>query len=148
MNANVGSWILSPAATEVEAQTVRWIAELIGFPTTGDGLLVSGGTLANIARFVAARTAAASWDIRVEGLAGRELVAYASSEAHTWIQKAADLCGLGTYAIRWIATNDALQMDVAALRRAIELDAAAGRRPFIVVGTAGSVSTGAVDPLG
>jgi aromatic-L-amino-acid/L-tryptophan decarboxylase len=148
LNANVGSWILSPAATEVEAQTVRWIAELIGFPTTGDGLLVSGGTLANIVCFVAARTAAASWDIRAEGLAGRELVAYASSEAHTWIQKAADLCGLGTNAIRWIATNDALQMDVAALRRAIELDAAAGRRPFIVVGTAGSVSTGAVDPLG
>jgi glutamate/tyrosine decarboxylase-like PLP-dependent enzyme len=72
---------------------------------------------------------------------------YASAETHTWIQKAADLGGLGTEAIRWIPTDDKLRMDVAALRRQIELDAAAGDVPCLVVGTAGSVSTGAVDPL-
>lgn len=150
LNPNVGSWTLSPAATEIEAQTVRWIAELIGFPADCGGLLVSGGNMANIVCFLAARAAAAPWDIRAKGVsgrAGRPLVAYASAEAHTWIQKAADLCGLGTEAISWIETRDTLQMDVAALRRAIDADVAAGRLPFLVVGTAGSVSTGAVDPL-
>ena len=150
LNANVGSWALSPAATEIEAQTVRWIAELIGVPADYGGLLVSGGNMANLVCFLAARAAAASWDIRAKGVAsdaGRPLVAYASTEAHTWIQKAADVSGLGTDAIRWIETDAALRMDVSALRRAIEDDMAAGRLPFLVAGTAGSVSTGAVDPL-
>jgi aromatic-L-amino-acid/L-tryptophan decarboxylase len=150
LNANVGSWSLAPAATEIEAQTVRWIAEMIGVSADCGGLLVSGGNMANIVCFLAARAAAAPWDVRAKGVNGgesRTLVAYASMEAHTWIQKAADVCGLGTAAIRWIDTDDALQMDVAALRRAIETDVAAGRLPFLVAGTAGSVSTGVVDPL-
>jgi aromatic-L-amino-acid decarboxylase len=148
LNANVGSWVLAPAATELEAQTVRWIAQLLGFPY-GDGLLVSGGNMANMVCLIAARAAAAHWDIRKAGVAAgpQPLVAYASQETHTWIQKAADICGLGTDAIRWIETAPDLRMDVAALRRAIETDAAAGRLPFLVVGTAGSVSTGVVDPL-
>ena len=119
------------------------------FPA-GGGLLVSGGNAANITCLVAARAAAAAWDIRAEGIAGgrgRELVVYASRETHTWIQKAADISGVGTNAIRWIDTNGALQMDVAALSTAIAADEAAGRVPMLVVGTAGSVSTGAVDPL-
>ncbi len=131
-------------------QTVRWIAELIGFPAGGDGLLVSGGNAANITCFVAARAAAATWDLRAEGVGGargRQLVAYASREAHTWIQKAADICGLGTNAIRWIDTNADLQMDTAALQRAIDADVASGHLPFLVAGTAGSVSTGVVDRL-
>ena len=150
LNPNVGSWILAPAATEVEAQTVRWIAELIGFPA-GDGILVTGGNMANIVCFLAARAAAAPWDVRAGGVArpdGGRLVVYASRETHTWIQKAADICGLGTDAIRWIDTTPELAMDVAALRRAIDADRAAGRIPLAVVGTAGSVSTGVVDPLG
>jgi len=150
LNANVGSFTLGPAATEIERQTVRWIAEFIGFPADGDGLLVSGGNAANITGFVAARAAAATWDIRAEGNTGadgRRLVVYASRETHTWIQKAADICGLGTNAIRWIDTHADLTMDVMALRRAIDADRAAGGLPFIVVGTAGSVSTGAIDPL-
>jgi glutamate/tyrosine decarboxylase-like PLP-dependent enzyme len=72
---------------------------------------------------------------------------YGSAETHTWIQKAADIGGLGTEAIRWIPTDASLRMDVAALRRQIDADAAAGDVPCLVVGTAGSVSTGAVDPL-
>jgi glutamate/tyrosine decarboxylase-like PLP-dependent enzyme len=149
LNQNVALWNLAPAATEIEAQTVRWIAELIGFPA-GGGLLVSGGNAANHVCMIAARAAAARWDVRSEGVSrenGRELVAYASRETHTWIQTAADMCGLGTNAIRWIETNAALQMDTTALRRAIDADLAAGRVPFFVVGTAGSVSTGVVDPL-
>ena len=148
LNANVGSWVLSPAATEVEAQTVRWIGQLIGFPA-GDGLLVTGGNAANIVCFVAARAAGAPWNVRDAGVGGgRELTVYASKETHTWIQKAADICGIGTNAIRWIETDADLRMDVAALERAIDADVAAGRVPFLVVGTAGSVSTGAIDPLG
>ena len=72
---------------------------------------------------------------------------YCSGETHTWIQKATDLGGFGTDSIRWIATDSKLRMDVSALRRQIEADAAAGDVPFLVVGMAGSVSTGAVDPL-
>ena len=150
VNPNVGAWTLSPAATEIESQTVRWIAALIGYPIDCGGLLVSGGNMANIVCFMAARAAKAGWDVRehgVAGSAGRRLRVYASVETHTWIQKAADLGGLGTSAIRWIPTDGRLRMDVAALRRQIEADAAAGDAPCMVVGTAGSVSTGAVDPL-
>ena len=150
VNPNVGAWTLSPAATEIESQTVRWIAELIGYPADCGGLLVSGGNMANFVCFLAARAAKAGWNVREHGVAGgsgRRLRVYASAETHTWIQKAADLGGLGTEAIRWIPTDDKLRMDVAALRRQIEADAAAGDVPCLVVGTAGSVSTGAVDPL-
>jgi aromatic-L-amino-acid/L-tryptophan decarboxylase len=150
VNANVGGWRLSPAATEIELQTVRWIAELIGYPPECGGLLVSGGNMANLVCFFAARAAKAPWNVREEGLlggAGRRLVVYGSAETHTWIQKAADLSGIGTASIRWIPTDADLRMDVAALRRQIDVDRADGCVPFMVVGTAGSVSTGAIDPL-
>jgi glutamate/tyrosine decarboxylase-like PLP-dependent enzyme len=91
----------------------------------------------------------ATWDVRQQGLrAGTQLVVYASRETHTWIQKAADLFGLGLDAIRWIDTDDQLRMNTAALERAIIADRESGHTPFIVIGTAGSVSTGAIDPLG
>jgi glutamate/tyrosine decarboxylase-like PLP-dependent enzyme len=150
VNPNVGAWILSPAATEIESQTVRWIAEIIGYPTGCGGLLVSGGNMANFVCFLAARAARATWDVREQGVredCGRRLRVYASSETHTWIQKAADLAGMGSASIRWIRTDSNLRMDVTELRRHIEADAAAGDVPCLVVGTAGSVSTGAVDPL-
>ena len=150
VNPNVGAWTLSPAATELESQTVRWIAEFISYPVNCGGLLVSGGNMANFVCFLAARAAKAGWDVREHGVSkdsGRRLRAYCSAETHTWIQKAADISGLGTTSIGWIATDEKLRMDVAALRRQIEADTAAGDVPFLVVGTAGSVSTGAVDPL-
>lgn len=150
VNANVGAWRLAPVATEIEAQTVRWIAELLGYPTNCGGLMVSGGNMANIVGLFAARAAAAGSAVRTEGVGASgmpRLRVYASAETHTWIQKAADLSGLGTDAIRWIATDDAQRMDTDALRAAVAADRAAGDRPMMVVGTAGSVSTGAVDPL-
>ena len=150
LNPNVGGWTLSPAATEIERETVRWIAELIGYPSETGGLLVSGGNMANLVCFFAARAAMAPWNVREQGVAppGRErLRVYTSAETHTWIQKAADLSGLGTDALRWIPTDAQQRMDVALLARTIEQDRAAGDRPIVVVGTAGSVSTGAVDPL-
>jgi len=150
VNPNVGAWALSPAATEIESQTVRWIAELIGYPVNCGGLFVSGGNMANLVGFLVARVTKAGWNVREHGVSGDskpKLRVYCSNETHTWIQKAADLSGLGTASIRWVATDRQFRMDVRALRRQIEEDIAAGDLPFLVVGTAGSVSTGAVDPL-
>ena len=147
INQNVGAWRLAPMATEIEAQTIRWIAELIGYPEGAGGLLVSGGNMANFVCFLAARAAAAE-NVRTAGLQPlATLRVYASTETHTWIQKAADLFGLGTDAIRWIAVDDQQRMDVSALDAQLAADAAAGDLPFLVVGTAGSVGTGVVDPL-
>jgi glutamate/tyrosine decarboxylase-like PLP-dependent enzyme len=150
VNPNVGAFVLSPVATEIEKQTVRWIADFIGFPSKCGGIMVSGGNMANMVAFLAARRARVPWDVRKEGLRGGtgQLTAYASRETHTWIQKAADLFGLGLNAIRWIDTDDQLRMDVSKLERAIVADQEAGQVPFIVIGTGGSVSTGAIDPLG
>jgi glutamate/tyrosine decarboxylase-like PLP-dependent enzyme len=151
LNPNVGGWLLSPAATEVEAQTIRWIAELIGYPVDCGGLLVSGGNMANFVCFLAARAAGAGWDVRAEGISNGSrpsLRCYGSAETHTWIQKAADLAGIGTAGIRWIPTDGRQRMDVPKLAERLAADKAAGDLPFVVVGTAGSVSTGAVDPLG
>ena len=150
MNPNCGSWGLSPVATLIEQQTVAWIAELLGAPATTGGLLVSGGNMANMLGFWAGRAARASWDLRKHGVAqagAPALCVYCSAETHTWIQKAADLSGLGTDAVRWVAVDAERRMDVGALERHIRDDLAAGRLPFLVVGTAGSVSMGAVDPL-
>lgn len=150
VNANVGAWRLSPIATEIEAQTVRWIAELVGYPPDGSGLMVSGGNMANMVGFLAARAAAAGQEVRTAGLNAPNaprLRAYASAETHTWIQKAADIAGIGTDSIRWIPVDGNQRMDMNALRTAVARDVAAGDRPMAVVGTSGSVSTGAVDPL-
>jgi glutamate/tyrosine decarboxylase-like PLP-dependent enzyme len=111
---------------------------------------VSGGNMANLVCFFAARAAKAPWNVRELGVSVQgqpSLRMYASVETHTWIQKAADLAGLGTAAIQWIPTDATMRMDVSVLRQRIEADVAAGHLPCITVGTAGSVSTGAVDPL-
>lgn len=150
VNPNVGAWTLGPAATEIERQTVRWVAELIGYPRECGGLFVSGGNMANFVGLLAARAAAADWDLRRTGVAAssaRPLRVYASAETHTWIQKATDLAGIGTDAIRWIRTGADLRMNTGALLAALDRDREAGERPLMVVGTAGSVSTGVVDPL-
>jgi aromatic-L-amino-acid decarboxylase len=150
VNANLGAWKLSPVASEIEGQTVRWIAELLGYPTDCGGLLVSGGNVANFVGFLAGRAARAGWDVRTLGLRAASeppLRFYASTETHTWVQKAADLFGFGTEAIGWIPADAEGRMRVSALRERIERDRADGMRPFLAVGTAGSVSTGAVDPL-
>src|SRR5215471_6100359 len=142
VNPNVGAWILSPAATEIESQTVRWIASLIDYPRDCGGLLLSGGNMANIICFLTARAAKAR-----RNDSAHRLRVYASTETHTWIHKAADCSGLDNASIRWIAVDKNLRMDIDALRRQIKADVTGGDMPCLVVGTAGSVSTGAVDPL-
>lgn len=147
VNPNAGAWILSPMATEIESQTVRWIAEFLGYPADCGGLLVSGGNMANFIGFLAARRAKSARNIRAEGVEPGKLVAYVSTETHTWIHKAADLFGLGTNSIRWIPVDGKFRMRTDDLVSTIENDRAAGLIPFFLSGSAGTVSTGAVDPL-
>lgn len=150
VNPNVGAWALSPMASEIEEQAIRWLAELVGFPAGGGGVLVSGGNVANMLGFWAARAAKAGWDVRRHGMAGadaRRLRVYAGRGTHTWIQKAADLSGLGVDAIHWVDADERERVRPDALVAAIGEDLRAGERPFLVVGTGGTVSTGAVDPL-
>src|SRR5262249_54121767 len=96
VNPNVGLAQLAPIASEIEAQVVRWIAEMIGYVPECGGLLVSGGNMANFIGFLAARRAKARWDVRRHGMAmeNRRLLVYASHETHTWLHKATDMFGL------------------------------------------------------
>jgi glutamate/tyrosine decarboxylase-like PLP-dependent enzyme len=141
------------AAIYLEHTVVRWLMELIGFPIEGSkGLLVSGGSMASLTCLAAARqwaAAADGWDARAEGLQGDRprLVLYVSSESHSCIRKAAELLGLGASAVQTIPVDRDFHFDVPALRGAVTADQAAGRRPFCVVASAGTVNTGAIDPF-
>lgn len=147
VNANVGAWNLSPMASEIERLTLRWIADLIRLPSQYGGLLVSGGNAANFVGFLAARRAKLGEEVRRNGLQGRRLRLYTSQETHTWVEKACDLFGLGSEAICWIDCDKKYQMSLPTLRAAVEADLDSGYEPFLVVATAGSVASGAVDPL-
>lgn len=141
------------AATYLERCVVRWLMELVGFPLPGSmGLLLSGGSMASLHGLAAARQRAAMQDgvdLRQGGLFGwdAQLTMYMSSEAHTTLRKAAEMLGIGSAAVRIIATDGDFRMSLPDLRAAIAADRAAGFRPFCVVGSAGTVSTGAIDPL-
>lgn len=149
VNPNVGAQILSPIATEIEKQTVRWLAEFIGVPSTYGGILVSGGNMANFTAFLSARTAKAPAHLKEGGLGSLsgELVFYCSKATHTWIEKAAILFGHGTGAIRWIPTREDNRMDITVLQQRIQADRQEGKKPFLVIGNAGDVSMGTVDDL-
>ena len=149
LNANVGGWQLSPAATEIELHLARWFAsELFGLPAGAGGLILSGGAMANFVGLKTARDHRAGWDVRAEGLAGHPpLRLYMSTETHVVSERGADMLGIGSGGVRRIPVDDGYRMEVDRLRAAIEEDRAAGRVPFAVVATAGTVSTGVVDPL-
>jgi aromatic-L-amino-acid/L-tryptophan decarboxylase len=138
------------AAIYLEQLAVRWLMELIGFPAQGsDGVLLGGGSDANrhcmeVARHWAARRD--GWDIRDEGLHGHpRFTTYMSSEGHSCLEKAAFTLGLGSP--RKIVVDDDFRIDLGELRAAVEADRHAGHRPFLVTANAGSVKTGAIDPL-
>jgi glutamate/tyrosine decarboxylase-like PLP-dependent enzyme len=149
INPNVGANVLSPMATAIEKQTVKWLAEFIGVPASFGGILVSGGNMANLTAFLAARTAKAPKNLKEDGLQhlGREMLFYCSRATHTWIEKAATLFGHGTKAIRWIPVDTNNRMNTDALDAQIKNDIADGKQPFLVVANAGDVSTGVVDNL-
>ncbi len=146
MNPNLG--IGDHAAMYVENQVIDWCKQMLGYPASASGLLVSGGSIANITGILVARNA---FDerIRKEGvrvLPG-QLVLYASSETHSCQQKAVEVAGLGADALRKVPVNADFRMDVAKLRAMIAEDKATGNIPFCIVGNAGTVNTGAIDPL-
>lgn len=149
INQNVGAQILSPMATEIEKQTISWLSEFIGVPSTYGGILVSGGNMANFTAFLAARTAKAPGNIKEAGLTGlsSKMVVYCSKSTHTWVEKAAILFGHGTKSIKWIPTDQENKMNNTILENTILADKEKGLIPFMVVGTAGDVSTGVVDNL-
>jgi glutamate/tyrosine decarboxylase-like PLP-dependent enzyme len=148
VNPNTGAFILSPIATEIERQTIQWIAQLIGYPTECGGIFVSGGNMANFVGFLAAKKSKATWDVRTKGMSGNApMTVYCSKGTHTWIQKAADVFGIGTDNVRWIDINENQQLIVTRLDDQISRDKKAGYLPIAVIGTAGSVGTGSIDPL-
>jgi len=149
LNQNTGAWQLSPMASEIERQTIKWIAEFIGYDTSCGGILTSGGNMANFIGLLTARKSKGDPAIQKSGLnsASKKMLMYASEETHTWIQKGADVFGFGTDSIRWISTNKGREMDVQLLEETIIRDKKDGGHPFLVIGTAGSVSLGVVDPL-
>jgi len=149
VNPNVGANILSPMATEIEKQTVQWLAEFIGVSPSYGGLLVSGGNMANFTAFLAARTVKAPAAIKENGIENsiQRLTVYCAATTHTWIEKAAVLFGLGTKAIRWISTDHQNKINIAVLEQTITNDLQNGCHPLMVIGNAGDVSTGAVDDL-
>ncbi|MBI1398655.1 pyridoxal-dependent decarboxylase [Hyphomonas sp.] len=145
LNANAGG--RDHGAIYVERQVIRWCRELFGFPETASGLVVSGTSMATIIALKVARDAHLAFASRKAGLGAARLVGYASAEAHACNARAFDILGLGADALRRIPVNDRFEMDPAALRSAIAADIEAGLQPFAIIGTAGTVNTGATDPL-
>jgi glutamate/tyrosine decarboxylase-like PLP-dependent enzyme len=149
VNMNAGGWLLSPAATEIELKLTRTFASWFGLPPGAGGLVVSGGAMANFVGLKAARDHGAGWDVRRAGVgAGPPLTMYLSEETHVVSSRAADMLGLGTDAVRHVPVDGDYRVRIDALREAIAADREAGARPFAVVASAGTVATGAVDPLG
>jgi aromatic-L-amino-acid decarboxylase len=149
LNQNLGGWRLSPAASEIEQNLTRWLAGEFGLPEGAGGLIVSGGAMANFVGLKVARDRKAGWDVRTEGVRGEpQMVIYGSDEVHSVNQRAADMLGLGRDAVRQVPTDEVYRLRVDGLRRAVEEDRLAGRLPIAVVASAGTVATGAIDPLG
>lgn len=149
LNPNVTSWRSAPAATEIEREVVRWLATLIGYSEDGHGLLTSGGSMANLNALYIAHRAKAAADASNKGLwnAAVPMTVYASDQVHHSIVKAADVLGLGREQVRVVESDEQCHLDATKLREAIESDLRRGLRPFCVVASAGTVSTGAIDPL-
>jgi aromatic-L-amino-acid decarboxylase len=145
LNANLGGRDHIPV--EVERQVIRWMAELFGFPQGASGLFVTGTSIANMIAVLAARADALGQQSRIDGVGEGGLTAYASRAAHSCIAKALDMAGLGSGALRMIATDAAGRMQTAVLQQAIAADRAAGFKPFLIVGAAGTVDIGAIDDL-
>jgi aromatic-L-amino-acid decarboxylase len=147
INPNMGGG--DHAGNRVEMQVIDWCKEMLGYPHEASGLLVSGGSMANLVGLAVARNVKAGFDVRQEGLVGSSvlLTTYGSVEMHSSIQKSVELMGLGSRSLRKIEVDEHFRIVTAALRRTIEEDIDAGMKPICLVGNAGTVNTGAIDPL-
>jgi aromatic-L-amino-acid/L-tryptophan decarboxylase len=139
LNANLTAWRSAPAAVEIERLTIDWIRQILGFNSEAGGLFVSGGSIANLAALAAAR------QTKIGSLG--KLCIYASTETHHSIAKAAALLGIGQENVRHIGVDESYKIRLDDLVAKIAADTAAGRQPFCVVANAGTVNTGAIDPL-
>lgn len=144
-NANCGG--RDHIGHEVERQITRWMRDLYGFPRTAGGIFLTGASQGNFLAVLIARTRALGPEVRREGLGGARLTAYASAEVHGCVPRAMEMAGLGRAALRLIPADARGRMDMAALAERIAEDRAAGCTPFLLVGSAGTVNMGAVDPL-
>jgi aromatic-L-amino-acid decarboxylase len=138
--------VSSGAATLLERQTVGWTGDFVGFGAGADGLMAAGGTLSNLTALTAARERALP-GARYDGLIGRRLALYCSTEAHYSVRRAAEVLGIGGRSVRTIAIDANRRMDPGACAVAIDADRRAGIVPVAVVATAGTTLTGAVDDL-
>ncbi len=147
LNANLGGRDQAPI--EIERQVVQWVRELFNFPESASGLFVTGTSMANLLSVLIARTARLGTSVRHKGLASdnRQLIAYTSAGAHVSIVQAMDIAGLGSDALRMIPVDRQHQIDIAALKLAIEEDKKSGMTPFFIAGTVGTVGVGAIDNL-
>src|SRR6266446_4417959 len=147
VNPNVSGF--DDGAALVEDQVLAWLEELMGFPETAGGVLVSGGSMANLVGLAVARHARAGFDVRRLGQGGapKRMTLYASRETHNSVLKAVELLGLGRDALRLLPVDREFRVELVALRAAVHMDRAAGFQPFAVVGNAGTVNTGATDDL-
>ncbi len=146
-NPNMGG--ASHSGNEVETQVIEWWKTALGYPAEASGLLVSGGSMANLVGLTVARNAHSGVDIRTHGVQAlpKRLMLYCSTETHSSVQKAVELLGLGSESIHFIACNDAYQIDIDALETAIAADHAAGLQPWCIVGNAATTNTGSIDDL-
>jgi glutamate/tyrosine decarboxylase-like PLP-dependent enzyme len=147
MNPNLGG--AEHSANRVEMQVLNWLKGLMGYPQDASGLMVSGASMANMVALTVARNVMAGYDLRESGLtnASKRMMFYTSTEAHSCIPRALEVLGLGRESLHKIPVNDAFEMDLDALQAAIDADRAAGLEPVCVVGSAGTVNTGAFDDL-
>ncbi len=139
-NRYVGVWNAAPVFVQMEWQAIRWLADAFGYPAESSGILTSGGSMSNFSAVVAARRALLGDD-----LAGG--VVYVTDQTHVSAMKAAVLAGLPRANVRALPADDLLRMDPGSLRATVAADRAAGLRPFLVVASAGTTNTGAVDPI-
>ena len=148
LNQGAGKWHLGAAAAEMELCVIRWIAEFIGYPSDTGGVLVSGGSAANLTCLKVARDFKAPFDIKMKGIrGGPQLTMYVSTEGHSCLEKSADMLGIGKEFLRKIPVNDDFTVNLELLEKKIIEDKAAGLIPICLIGNGGTVNTGAVDPL-
>jgi len=149
MNTNSGGGENADSSFHVEKQVIEWIKDMLGFPASASGLLTSGCSAANLIGLAVARNTKAGYDLRRNGLQAtrRKMMVYASKETHSSIQKALELLGLGSDALRLVPVNDYFQIDLQDLKTTITKDRKNGYLPFCVVGAAGTINTGGIDDL-
>jgi aromatic-L-amino-acid/L-tryptophan decarboxylase len=149
LNQNCNLWHLSPEANAIEQKVISWFLELFEMPGDGAGIITSGGSMANLTALTVARDVHHEGNPRLDGLQTikRPLVLYASEEVHNSIDKAVALLGLGLGQLRHIPCDEGFRIRIDLLKEAVALDRKNGFHPFCVVGSAGTVTTGSIDPL-